>query len=174
MDKEEKKPINDKNEPLSGEGDALLEILTEKDNLIVSLKESSTKRDKLNEKQIRLLSEDNTRKSSKLKTLESDVKVLAASVKQKEAEAKLYQDAESKLTVKIEEVRTAFERYKTNIHSALKNIKESIAEEFSKREKYKEDLLENMQENILKLEKLLIFQINITDYRIINKIAIIS
>ncbi len=131
---------------------ALLKILQEKDNLIVSLKEASTRRDKLNEKQIRLLSEDNAKKSSKMKAMQSDVRNFESFAKQKEAELSVFKVTEDKLTSKVEEFKTAFDQYKSSIRSSLNSIKISITEEFSKRDEYKEHLLDNMQASYQKLE----------------------
>jgi hypothetical protein len=132
---------------------ALLNILGEKDKLIVSLKEPSTQRDILNEKQIRMLSEDNSKKNNRIKSLQSEMKAAESAVKQKEAELKVFKITEEKLSSKIEDFKVAFEQYKSSIRENLDGIKSSITEEFAKREEYKDNLLENIQSNYEKLEE---------------------
>ncbi len=159
MEKKDKKKEEDELDNVVDNSDddiehdhALLKILQEKDNLIVSLKEASTRRDKLNEKQIRMLSEDNAKKTNKMKAMQSDVRNFESFAKQKEAELSVFKVTEEKLTSKVEEFKTAFEQYKSSIRSSLNSIKTSITEEFSKRDEYKEHLLDNMQASYQKLE----------------------
>ena len=131
---------------------ALLNILQEKDNLIVSLKEASTKRDKLNEKQIRMLSEDNQKKTNRIRGILQNMNALESKARQKEAELAIFKVEEGKLVEKVEEVKVGFKEYKTNIRGALDKIKSAITDEFARREEYKDRLLENMQEHYQKLE----------------------
>ncbi len=132
--------------------EALLNIIREKDNLIVSLKEASTRRDKLNEQQIRMLAEDNSRKLMEIKTLQSRLKELDAKLAQREAELSLFKVAEGKLSSKVEEFKVAFEKYRNQVRAALDQIKLSIQEELTKREEYKNKMLDEMKNNYLRLE----------------------
>ncbi len=132
--------------------EALLNIIQEKDNLIVSLKESSTRRDKLNEQQIRMLAEDNSRKLMQIKTLQSKLKEAESKLARREAELSLFKVTEGKLTSKVEEFKTAFEKYRAQVRSSLDQIKLAIQEEITKREEYKNKILDEMKNNYLKLE----------------------
>lgn len=132
--------------------EALLNIIREKDNLIVSLKEASTRRDKLNEQQIRMLAEDNSRKLMEIKTLQSRLKELDAKLAQREAELSLFKVTEDKLSSKVEEFKVAFEKYRNQVRAALDQIKLSIQEELSRREDYKNKMLDEMKNNYLRLE----------------------
>ncbi len=136
----------------NSENDAMLDILREKDNLIVSVKEASTRRDKLNEKQIRLLSEDNSRKTTHVQQLTNRLGSIEAQLNQKEAEMSLLRVTEGKLSTKTEEFRAGFEKYKAQVRDSLSQIKLSIQEELSKREEYKNQVLDNMKDNYLKME----------------------
>lgn len=130
----------------------LLNILKEKDNLIVSLKEASTSRDKLNEKQIRMLSEDNSRKMAQLKDLQTAMRDFESKMYKKEAELAVLKVTEDKLSQKVSEFRVMFERYRSQVRAALDQIKISIQEEISRRDEYKNKIIDELRDNYLKLE----------------------
>lgn len=130
----------------------LLNILREKDNLIVGLKESSTSRDKLNEKQIRMLSEDNSRKMLQIKDLQASMHDFEAKMYRKEAELAVLKVTEDKLSQKVGEFRVMFERYRSQVRAALDQIKISIQEEISRRDEYKNKVIDELKDNYMKLE----------------------
>lgn len=144
--------INLDDQKFDKDKEPLLNILKEKDNLIVSLKESSTTRDKLNEKQIRMLSEDNSRKVQQLQNLQGRLNTLDAKLSQREAELGLLRVSEDKLTAKVQDFKVGFEKYKSQVRSSLDQIKISIQEELNRREEYKNQIIDNLKDNYLKLE----------------------
>ncbi|MDD5067268.1 MAG: hypothetical protein PHF84_09495 [bacterium] len=131
---------------------ALLDILREKDNLIVSLKEGSTSRDKLNEKQIRLLSEDNSRKLMQIKDIQTSMREVESRMYMKDAELAILKTTDDKLSQKINDFRVNFERYRSQVRSALDQIKITIQEELARREDYKNKIIDELKDNYLKLE----------------------
>jgi len=132
--------------------ETLLNILREKDNLIVSLKEASTRRDKLNEQQIKMLAEDNAKKLMEIKSLQAKLKEVEAKFAQKEAELSLFKITEEKLSSRVEAFRAEFERYRAQVRSSIDQIKLAIQEELTKREEYKNKILDEMKNNYLKIE----------------------
>ncbi|MBN1899228.1 MAG: hypothetical protein JW827_10645 [Spirochaetes bacterium] len=142
----------EKKDPMDKDVDALLNIIREKDNLIVSIKESSTRRDKLNEQQIRMLAEDNSRKLMQVKSLSMRVREVEANLAKSQAELSLFKVTEGKLSSKVEEFKAAFESYKSQVRSSLDSLKLAIQDELGKREEYKNKLLDDMKANYAKLE----------------------
>ncbi len=140
-------------EELPKEVEALLNIIKEKDNLIISLKESATRRDKLNERQIKLLSEDNARKLAQINKLQSRIQELESKVKEKESEVEFLKTSGDKVWGKIEEFKVAIERYKTSVKEALNEIKFAIQEEITRREEHKNKMLDELKERYMRLER---------------------
>ncbi len=130
----------------------ILETLRAKDKLIVSLKEAATRRDKLNEQQIRTLSEDNAKKLMQIRNLQARIKAIEAEVMQKEAQLQILQSTEGKLTSKLEEFRAEFNTYREQVRNHLEKIKISIEEELAKREEYKNRIVEQLKDSYIKLE----------------------
>ena len=140
-------------EELPKEVEALLNIIKEKDNLIISLKESATRRDKLNERQIKLLSEDNARKLAQINKLQNRIQELESKMKEKESEVELLKTSGDKVWGKIEEFKVAIERYKTSVKEALNEIKFAIQEEITRREEHKNKMLDELKERYMRLER---------------------
>ncbi len=130
----------------------ILETLQAKDKLIVSLKEAATRRDKLNEQQIRTLSEDNAKKLMQLREMQTKLKSVESELKEKEAQLKILQITEDKLTSRIEKFRAEFNTYRDQVRSHLEKIKISIDEELAKREEYKNRIIEQLKDSYVKLE----------------------
>ncbi len=132
--------------------DTILQTLHSKDKLIVSLKEAATRRDKLNERQIRTLSEDNAKKLMQMRELHTKLNEAEALAKEKEAQLKLFKLADEKLTSRLEKFRAEFNTYREQVRSHLDKIKISIDEELAKREEYKNKIVEQLKESYIKLE----------------------
>ena len=81
-DRQEEHELNE----AAASSSTLLRILEEKDKLIVSLKEAATRRDKLNEQQIRLLSHDNQSKTLVVKNIQKRIKDLEYEILRRESE----------------------------------------------------------------------------------------
>jgi len=131
---------------------AMLNILEEKDKIIVSLKESSTQRDKINENQIRLLSEDNERKLGRINELTSSLQRLERTVSQRDAELAIYRERYSQYNDRLEELRKAVGEYKDSIAHALTEIRDMVTHELRDRDERGGQILEKLRDNQQKLE----------------------
>lgn len=131
---------------------AMLNILEEKDKIIVSLKESSTQRDKINENQIRLLSEDNERKMGRINELSSSIQRLERVVSQRDAELAIYRERYSQYNDRLEELRKAVGEYKESIAHALSEIRDMVTHELRERDERGGQILEKLRDNQQKLE----------------------
>ncbi len=149
---EEKKILSDPKLAMDKDVQALLDILHEKDNLIVSLKESSTQRDKLNEKQIRMLSEDSSNKLMQIKELQTKLHDMDSNLVKREAELSILRMTEGKLSDKVNEIKISFERYRAQVRQSIDQIKMAIQDELTRREDYKNKVIDELKDNYLKLE----------------------
>jgi len=131
---------------------AMLNILEEKDKIIVSLKESSTQRDKINENQIRLLSEDNERKLGRINELTNSLQRLERTVSQRDAELAIYRERYSQYNERLEELRKAVGEYKDSIAHALTEIRDMVTHELRDRDERGGQILEKLRDNQQKLE----------------------
>jgi len=130
----------------------MLKILAEKDKIILSLKEASTKRDRLNESQIRLLSEDNDKKLRKIEQLNEKLSLLQSSYAESSSKLNLYKEKVDQSTTKFDELKTILKEYKHNISQTLGDISDMVASELTSREERNSKLANHLQENYRKLE----------------------
>ncbi len=142
--------------PDSADSHALMHILEEKDKLIVSLKEAATKRDKLNESQIRLLSQDNTNKESRIKSLAIEAKEAEKLLQAKEAEAKALKLVNDEVNDKLALFRSEFEHYKGLVQGLMDRLKQQVETELSQKESRYDILINRLNENYDKLQNKLI------------------
>jgi hypothetical protein len=131
---------------------ALLQILEEKDKLIVSLKESQTKRDKLNEQQIKILSEDNQAKTEQLKLLDQRIKDLRYDVLKKDAEISIYRITNEKITDRLESLKREIGNYRESINREILQLKASLEKEMREKEALHQIISTDLKSTIVKLE----------------------
>jgi len=136
----------------ANDAQAMLDIIKEKDKIIVSLKESSTQRDKINENQINLLSVDNQKKLGRINELMSAVQRLEKAVAEREAKLSLVDERHSSHGVRLEQLKVAVDEYKENISRSMGEIRDMVTRELRERDERGEGILERMRENQGKLE----------------------
>lgn len=134
------------------EESALLNILKEKDKLIVSLKEASTKRDKLNEKQIMMLSEDNNRKELRIKEISFRISESEKKLTERENELENLRTTSNKITSTIDSFKLEFSKYKSTVKNSIDQLKLAIQEEMGKNATYNNQLLRDLKDRYLQLE----------------------
>ena len=146
--------VSEPQEPEEAANDAraMLDIIKEKDKIIVSLKESSTQRDKINEKQIKLLSEDNEKKLSRITALTAKMRQLEKSVAERDSRLALVDERRSSQGIQLEDLKSAVDDYKDNISRSLGEIRDMVTRELCERDERGEHILERMRENQGKLE----------------------
>lgn len=132
---------------------ALLKVLEEKDKLIVSLKEASTRRDKLNEQQIRLLSVDNQKKEAAIRGLQQRLRQVEAALMRRNAELAVLRAAEEKVARTVEDLKGEIERYKKGLADAFADLDRTVREEFRRKDRFVETLTAEFQGTIGRLEK---------------------
>lgn len=131
---------------------ALLQILEEKDKLIVSLKESQTKRDKLNEQQIKILSEDNQVKTEQLKSLDQRIKDLKYDVLKKDAEISIYRITNEKITDRLESLKREIGNYRESINRDVLQLKTALEKEIREKDALHQIISTDLKTTIVKLE----------------------
>ncbi len=130
----------------------MLQILQEKDKLIVSLKESQTKRDKLNEQQILILSQDNQVKQEQIKAFDKDIKDLRFDVLKKDSEISIYKITNEKITDKLEKLKGEIGVYRQSINNDLQQLKLSLDKELKEKEALHQIISTDLKATITKLE----------------------
>ena len=153
MDELDKTQETPKPEQVGHKPTALLRILDEKDKIIVSLKEASTKRDKLNESQIRLLSEDNDNKLHKIEQLNEKLSSLQSNYMESSSKLDVYKERVEQSTEKFDELKAVLKEYKSNISHTLTNISDMVSLELANREDRNNKLADRLHENYRKLEE---------------------
>jgi hypothetical protein len=152
QDKQTQQQTQEKHNQQSQDGTTLLKILDEKDKLIVSLKESSTKRDKLNETQIRMLSEDLHQKSDLLTELRQKIKDTEYDALRKESELSIYKITNDKINERLGSLKSEILAYKDGIASELVNLKDLITKELGTKDGLAKAISDEMRGTITKLE----------------------
>lgn len=139
--------------------DTLLEILNEKDKLIVSLKEASTKRDKLNENQISVLSHANHKLQQDLQKVSDKFNQIQEKLYKSESELGIYKATNESISEKLESIKNEFTSYKDSISEHLNNLKSTIDIEWTKREtQYQESykkfqtIIDSLNEKVNEIE----------------------
>jgi len=131
----------------------LLHVLEEKDKLIVSLKEASTKRDKLNEQQIRMLSIDNQKKLAALRAMQQRYRSIENQLLKKGAELAIYRITNEKITEKVEALKNEIELYKKGVIDEINNLNRAIQTEFKQKDLFLQTVTAEFNATIDKLEK---------------------
>jgi len=132
--------------------DTLLKILNEKDKLIVSLKEASTKRDKLNEKQISVLSQANHDLQQDLQKVNHKFNQTQEKLYKTESQLEIYKATNESISEKLEAIKNEFGSYKDSISKHLNNLKSTIEQELTKRETQYQESYKKLQTIISSLE----------------------
>jgi hypothetical protein len=131
----------------------LLRVLEEKDKLIVSLKESSTRRDKLNEQQIRMLSVDNQNKIALLRNLQQRAKQFEYHILKKESELAIFRLTNEKVGEKVEALKTEIDHYKRGLQDELSALNRTIQSEFRQKDLFAQTITQEFHATVDKLEK---------------------
>lgn len=132
--------------------DALLRILQEKDKIILSLKEASTQRDKGNEYQIRVLSEDNEKKGRSLSRANRQLQDLQNKYTEAASELAIHRERAKQYGMKLDELQGAVHQYKKDIADSLDRIGGMVNDELGKRQERNDELTERLQQNYRSLE----------------------
>ena len=168
----EKKNINadSLNNSDAGGSKAMVKILDEKDKIIVSLKEAATKRDKLNENQIRILSNDNADKSYEIKKIDKKLTEIETSLNKKTSQLDIYKDRTENYGAKLENLKTSIDEYRKQIANSLAQVSDMVSVELTKREEKSDKISGLLRENYSKLENK-ISQVDSNYKEVISKIA---
>jgi len=132
--------------------DTLLKILSEKDKLIVSLKEASTKRDKLNENQISVLSHANHELQQDLQKVSDKFNQTQEKLYKTESQLEIYKATNESISEKLDAIKNEFASYKDSISKHLNNLKSTIELELTKRETQYQESYKKLQTIISSLE----------------------
>ncbi len=131
---------------------AMLQILEEKDKLIVSLKEAQTKRDKLNEQQIKILSEDNQAKTEMINSFDQRLKDLRYEVLKKDSEVSIYRITNEKISDRLESLKKEITNYRDGINQDVSRLKSALEKEMREKNALHQIISTDLKSTIIKLE----------------------